>query len=257
MRRLRTQSCGKIARRFGGGRGFTLVEAAVAIVIVGVMFVAAITTVASAAQSRRVIAGWRRADGLARALLYEAEQCPYGTTGGSIVPVVVITVGTPTRASFTTIDDYNGYSESSATAQDGTALTGYAGWQRSVLVERVDPADPLGSSTRSTDKGMKRITVTVRAPTGETTSLTALRSRWSIADLDGTPGTRRAQAVTIHLRTSGGVDLYSGALVPNGPDAGTAVAAAAADPKDVTAPEATGVGGLVTTLLGGLLGGGK
>jgi len=238
--------------------GFTLVEAAVSVVIVGVMFVAAITTVASAAQSRRLIAGWRRADGLARALLFEVQHCKYGTTGGIVIPINVLGIGETSRENLDTLDDYAGFTESPPAARDGTLLAGYTNWRRAVSVQRVDPADPLRDTTGSTDKGLKRITVVVRAPDGATTTLTALRSRWSIADLDIPPGQSRALAATLRLRTNNGIDMFAGTMAGNVPAAGAAINVVADDtivpPVGGTAAETVG---LIGGILGGLLGGGR
>ena len=238
--------------------GFTLVEAAVSIVIVGVMFVAALSTVGAAAQGRRLQAEWRRADTLARALLYEVQQAKYGSTGGTIVPVVVLGVGVTDRSPLATLDDYNGLIDSPPRARDGSLLSDYTGWSRTVTIDRVDPADPFGASTRSTDKGLKRISVSIRTPTGAQSKLTAFRSRWSPADLEVAPGQTRAQAATIRIRLAGGTEIVSGALLPNGPQlTESSVVAVDTEPEGIIGQTVGAVTDTAGSLLTKLLGGGK
>lgn len=237
---------------------FTLVEAAVSIVIVGVMFVAALSTVGAAAQGRRVQAEWRRADSLARALLYEAQQCKYGSTGGSIVPGIVLGVGVRDRSSLTTLDDYSNITDSPPHARDGSSLPDYNGWSRTVSVDRVDPSDPFGAAAGASDKGLKRIVVVVRTPTGALTRLIAFRSRWSPSDLDVAVGQTRAQAAMVHLRLTGGTELFSGVILPNGPQlVQPTIIPVAVEPDVSGGADDLGSKGLVTGLLRGLLGRGK
>jgi type II secretory pathway pseudopilin PulG len=233
-----------------GAAGFTLVEAAVSIVIVGVMFVAALTTVGGAAQGRRVQAEWREADALGRSLLGEVAQCTYGTTGGSIVSLVILGGGGPQdRRAWTTLDDYSGLIDSPPSDRRGGKLSGLAaGWRREVAVERVKPDDPSGASTRSTDYGLKRITVTVTGPTGKQTVLTTLRSRWGLPEAAVAANTTRVQAASVHMRLVGGGEIHGGGLIANG--------ATLAGIESLQAEPAPS-GGLLGGLLDALLGGGK
>lgn len=229
------------------------------IVIVGVMFVAAVSTLGAAAGARTVQADIRKADSLARALMAEVAQCKYGSTGGSIVAVRVLGAEGVGRLTWDTLDDYHGLTESPPAARDGVKLAGYTGWARSVNVERVDPADPGGASTRSTDRGLKRITVSVRSPSGKTATLVSLRSRWGVADAELAPGEARAQSLTLRLRVHNGPDLWAGTLVPNGIIGSAADAEGALIETEVGAAgtEGDGLLGIVGGVLGDLLGGGK
>lgn len=229
---------------------FTLVEAAVSIVIVGVMFVAAVSTVAAAARSRSAQADWRRADGLGRALLAEIVHHPYGSTSGPIAPSIVLGAGVTDRRSFGVIDDYHGLTDSPPRQTDGAALGGFAGWSRAVSVQRVDPAEPLGASTGPNDHGLKRITVAVRSPSGRTFEYVALRSRWSVSDLDPSAAAGRAGAAVVRLRLVGGGEIVAGAWLPNRPLL----------PDNALVPDVAGGAGdnsLLGDLLGALGGGGK
>lgn len=247
-------------------RGFTLVEAVVCMVIVATMFVAALTTVAGAAQARAAQAGWRKADTLARVLLGEMQAQAYGTTGGSIVPLIILGQTPSDRLSYNDVDDYHDLNESPPLSRDGVKLPGYDRWRWAVSVERVDPADPLGASTRGTDKGMKRVTITVQGPHtgGDDLTLTMLRSRWSFADMAPLPGQARAHGAAVRIQMVDGGEVAAGAWLPNGPvmivandvaDAGaTAVPSSIGGEK---AAESGGLVGVVGGVLGALLGGGK
>lgn len=201
-------------------RGFTLVEAVICMLIVATMFAAAMATVAGAAQARMKQAGWRKAGGLSQMLLAEIQASPYGSTSGSIAPLLVLGSPPTDRTTFDDVDDYHDFSESPPKDRLGNPLAGYDGWSWRALVERVDPADPLGASTRSTDKGMKRVTVEVRGPTrrgSDSITQTLLRSRWSFADQSLAPGASRAQGINVQIEMSRGGRVAVGALMANGP----------------------------------------
>lgn len=225
---------------------FTLVEAVISIVIVGVMFVAALTTVGAAAQGRWVQAEWREADTLARSLLGEIACGGYGATSGAMVSLVVGGAAQD-RSAWNEADDYNGLVDSPPTDRTGTVLAGYSSaWRRQVKVVRVAPADPSGVSTGNTDYGLKRITVTVTAPSGKQTVLSALCSRWGCAQQSTPADVVQARAAVVRLRLDAGADIYAGTIIPNN-------AAVTADPG-LVADIAAG-GGDVEAASGGLLSG--
>jgi hypothetical protein len=64
------------------------------------------------------------------------------------------------RTNFDDVDDYHNYIESPPKNKENSELTGFQGWQRSVVVQWVNPSD-LGQ-TRSTETGIKRVTVETR-----------------------------------------------------------------------------------------------
>ena len=65
------------------------------------------------------------------------------------------------------VDDYNGYSETAPTFKAGVALTGFLVGGGTVKVEFFDPGE---LAVATSDKGLKRITVTVTSPTNKTTN---------------------------------------------------------------------------------------
>ena len=152
-------------------RGFTLVEAAISIAIVGGLVVASLYALGGAARGRSVQTAAAVADGLAACLLSEILQCKYVDPVSPVFgPEAGETNGT--RSAFEDVDDYNGWTETPPQNKDGTTLAGYTGWTRSVVVAYVDPATMAVSAT---DTGLKKITVTVTDPRGRQTTVSALR----------------------------------------------------------------------------------
>ena len=154
-------------------RAFTLVEAVVAIAVVGLLLAPAVQTISSVSRSRGAATARRQGASLAKELLTEIMQCnhviPTGMTDGT------------TRQTWVVISDFNGLAENPPLAHDGTTLAGWTGWKRSVLVERVDPASP-GGAVAGSDLGMDRITVTVTSPAGAVSKLVALRAAQGSTD---------------------------------------------------------------------------
>jgi MSHA pilin protein MshD len=125
------------------------------------------------ARDRQAASERRQATFLAEQLMTEILQCYYkdpASGSGTLGP----DTGETSRASYNDVDDYDGLTNSPPKSRDGATLSGYAGWQRKVTVEWVDPANPASHS--NTDLGLKRITVKVTPPSGKTVKLMALRS---------------------------------------------------------------------------------
>lgn len=138
-----------------------MVEAVVAILIVGVLLVSALNTVAASRTGFQKIGERGRGAMLAQQLMAEILPCAYeDPVAGSILmgPDLLETDGT--RAAFNDVDDYNGWSETPPTLRNGTMIPNYEGWERSVAVGFVD-SDEL-TTTALSDTGVKRITVTVK-----------------------------------------------------------------------------------------------
>jgi MSHA pilin protein MshD len=146
-------------QRAGHPRAFTLVEAVISILIVGIMFIAAMNTVGASRLTQHkaslVSRGQQLAESLASEMLRQNYEDPDGTpafgreSNESATP----------RTSWDDVDDYDGLSESPPATKDGTALTNATGWKRTVKVEWVDPANP--SQVQTVETGVKRIVVTV------------------------------------------------------------------------------------------------
>lgn len=139
-------------------RGVTLVEAAISMLIVGLLMVAAMNTVAASGVRQHRAADLARARFLAQDLMTEIVQQPY------IDPEIQVAVigpeaGETSRAQFDDVDDYHGLVESPPRFRDGTIMPGLDSWERSVSVSWVNPATP--SATVGFPTGCKRITVSV------------------------------------------------------------------------------------------------
>jgi type II secretory pathway pseudopilin PulG len=165
-----------ISARTTGRWGFTLVEAAVSIVLVGMMLVAALNAVGAARTTEKRVADRSRALWLAEDLMseilrqhYEEPNLPVGSFG-----LAGSEVGDGSRALWDDVDDYHNWSASPPQQKDGTELAGFADCGRSVDVDWVEAVD--FSQTSGSDTGIKQITVTVTYKQVPVLSLVAIRT---------------------------------------------------------------------------------
>jgi type II secretory pathway pseudopilin PulG len=173
--------------------GFTIMEAAISVAIVGILVASSMTAMGQIAKARTVQAEQRAAYELNHQLMIE------------ILSQYFVDPGTnTTRATFNGVNDYNGYTESPPTRKDGTVLTDYSGWTRSVTVAYVDPNDPANAVSNST---LESISVTATAPSGKKYTLTGLRSQYG--PYEYTPPSQT------NIVTWVGVDLQAGGQVAN------------------------------------------
>jgi len=154
--------------------GFTLVEAVMSMLIVGLMLVAALNTVGASkvAQARNAeqTIGPMLAEDLMTEVLSQAYQEPVGT------PSFGRESGeySWTRAAYDDVDDYAGWFSSPPEAKDNTDLPDLTGWSREVSVAWASSVDP--GATSVTANGIKRITVTVKHQGRTVAVLSALRT---------------------------------------------------------------------------------
>jgi len=153
---------------------FTLVEAVLSLVIVGAMLVAALSTVGASRLSQQRTSQYSRGQLLAEALMAEILRQDYQDPNGTPVFGCEPGESTGTRADFDDVDDYDGWSSSPPAAKDGTQLAGLSGWQRSVTVQWVDPADITQVKTFETNA--KRVIVTISCNNKQVGSLTAIKT---------------------------------------------------------------------------------
>ena len=150
-----------------------MVEASLAIAIAGILLAGSLNLMGAVARQRMVQAERRCAFALNQQLMGEIlsqyftdpSHSSFGPSTGQV------------RSTFASVDDYNGYTDSPPTFKDGTAMSDYSGWSRSVAVACVDPNNPANPLTGST---LKRVTVTVIAPSGKQYAMTGMRSQYGI-----------------------------------------------------------------------------
>ncbi len=154
-----------------------MVEVSISTLLVGVLVVASLQSVANIGRTwtttNLVLDGQGLAQELIREILaqnYTDPSDPGATTWGP-------ESGETTRATFDDLDDYIGWNESPVKNAAGTALTGYTGWSRSVVVQKLNKSDYSVLGNGAADQGLRAITVTVTSPTGKTTTAKVYRSK--------------------------------------------------------------------------------
>lgn len=169
-----TGSLGPAAKSRRSRRAFSLAEVVVATLITGIMLVAALRTVGASVRGRIAMANRERAVLLAQQLMAEILQADYAEPDEPPVfgPEASETGGT--RAAFDDADDYHNWTASPPQEKDGTPIPDRADWQRTVTVKWVN--DSLLKQVVATDKGVKRITVTVSRGGQVVASLVTVRS---------------------------------------------------------------------------------
>jgi MSHA pilin protein MshD len=190
--------------------GFTLIESLMSIVIVSGVLVAALTTLGAIGRTRMVQVDRAAAVHLGERMMAEVLQC-YFQEPGSSNPAIGTDAGESARDLFDDVDDYDGWATTGTpTLRDGTAMSEFVNWKLAVKVDHAQLADP--GSTTAGFTGLKRIQVTVTAPSGAAISYYASRS--SNGAYEQTP-----QAVTTYLTGTGvsakvgerGKTIYGGA----------------------------------------------
>jgi hypothetical protein len=101
------------------------------------------------------------------------------------------------------VDDYDRYADGPPVNKSGVALAGCTGWSRSVRVDNVRETDP---TQKTSGTALKRIAVTVTAPSGRSWTMYGLRARSGAYEL--------APAATTNYLTYAGVELQVGANTP-------------------------------------------
>jgi type II secretory pathway pseudopilin PulG len=162
-----------MARR---SRSFTIVEAAVSIIIVSVMLTAVVKTVAAARAGEKLLAERSRGLVLARNLVAEILQRLYvdpayglGSFGIGADEL------TGNRSLFDDVDDYGGWLASPPQNKDGSAVPQSTGYEESVSVAWVTANNLL--QTSGSETGIKKIVVTLKYDGRVVATLTAWRTQ--------------------------------------------------------------------------------
>lgn len=146
-------------------KGFSIIEATLAVILIGTAMVAALNVTAAASRTSASATERRMAERLAHSLMSEIMTQP--ASGADATSAT----SAPRLNNFDHILDYQGFRESPPTTADGTPCAP-AGWEWSVAVT------PRGTDTidaRTLDLRMYSVTVTVELPDGTTVSTQSLR----------------------------------------------------------------------------------
>jgi len=139
--------------------GFSLLELAIASLIIGIVMVGALKTLGASRRSSVSISRAITAAQLLDDLSQEISQLPYEEPFETIAFGPEASEPGPSRVLFDDIDDYRNWSESPPQRQDGSILLDDSQWQRTVSVEYVTRSDP--NVTTSIPDGVNRVVVSV------------------------------------------------------------------------------------------------
>lgn len=142
--------------------GFTLIEAMLSMLILGVVISGGIGAITMAAEHRRAVRDQLRAvslgEDLMREIVAKAYKDPQLT--GESDPVIGVDAGEPAtepRIDWDDVDDYDGLVEDMLRNEEGTKLD--SSWHREVTVQWVEP---FGSGAEiKTPTGLKSVEVVV------------------------------------------------------------------------------------------------
>jgi type II secretory pathway pseudopilin PulG len=155
-------------------RAFSLAEAAVATVVVGIMLAAAIETVGASRTGQVWNSERLRALALASSLMGEITDTYYRDPAAAVVLFGPESGESQAlRSSLNDADDFNGLNDAPPTNRDGTVIPNLASWKRTVSVAWVYLMAP--GTVAATETGVKRITVSVYRGTVKMAELVAYR----------------------------------------------------------------------------------
>lgn len=167
--------CNQPESRRNTASAFSMAEAVMSLVIVGVMLVAALNTVGATKLHQSKTNDWARGALLAQELLTEILSQSYvEPTDIAILGLEGLESLAIGRSAYDDVDDYNGWSASPPQNKDGTVMAEYADWGHSSIVTWVDPLSP--ATVSASDQGAKRVVVTVTYQGRTVATLNALRT---------------------------------------------------------------------------------
>lgn len=132
---------------------FTLVEAVIAIGVVGVLVAAVMNAAGAAGQRRAILAQQAAADTLCDSVLAEVAALPVDD------PNNISESGT-TRATRDNLLDFAAWSESPPTTSSGGTIPGASNWTLLISVLGNDPSNPAADGAAA---GIYKVTVTIKA----------------------------------------------------------------------------------------------
>jgi len=150
-------------RRTGGRQSaFTLIELLITIVLVGIVLLALVMSFHESLKSLERQNDLRSANLLSEELMNEIRSKEF------VDPVAPNSFGRETgetnRSLFDDVDDYNGFADGTNAPPrtvEGTVMSNFAGYTRSVVVVNVSATNFNGASSSNNSTDFKRITVVV------------------------------------------------------------------------------------------------
>jgi Tfp pilus assembly protein PilV len=198
--------------------GLSLAEVVVSTLLIGILLTAALASVGAAARNTAYTAESSSAILLARQLMDEIVVLPYEDP--TPTPEFGLETDEPntnaTRTQLDDIDDYKNWNDSPPRARNGTLLTAYSGWQRTVDVKLIDVDSHSAVNEDSQgDEGLRLITVSVVSPSGEVTTLRIHRAKTAGSLQPQGLGQNIVNYVGIALQTGSGATISGGASILN------------------------------------------
>src|SRR5688572_9941296 len=140
--------------------GLSLIEVVISTLLVGLVFVGALKSVGAVIRGRMHTGDSGKAQHLASQLMAEILQNDYRDPDETPLFGRELSETNSPRANWDDVDDYHLWSSSPPEDASGIAIPDTTDWERSVLVEWVDPENPAVAIVSG--QGVKRITVTVK-----------------------------------------------------------------------------------------------
>lgn len=190
--------------------GTTIVEVLLSTLLVGVVLVAALETVGHSVRIGGAIDSQAAAFSLAEQLMTEILSHPYDDPDGASTGMGFEAgedMSPTNRLSLDDVDDFNAWNRTPPQAADGAPLAGYTGWSRQAQVQWVNSAANGAGLVFNTgsEQGLKRVTVQVYGPGGESAVLHGYRSRLGAPGPASPHASTRVERVTAAV-ASGGAD---------------------------------------------------
>lgn len=200
-----------LERQQDSRHGLSLVEVAVSTVLVGFMLVATLDGVGAVFRTRGELRQRHFTYTLAQDLMSEILQSCYEDPGGS--PAFGLEAGEidTSRTTWDDLDDYDNLMESRPKTRAGTPIPNTGGWEREVQIDPVEIASP--DTVALGDTGLRRITVTVRTPSGTTLALQGWRSRWGLLEMKPPISATYVTRVKADLRLGDGTTVVPGSSI--------------------------------------------
>ena len=182
-------------------RGFSLLETAVATLLVSITLVVSLNTLAFVTQTTLLDAEAQRSTQIAQVLLSEISSQPFADPVNATSALGRESGEPTTRALWDDCDDYKSWSTSAITTPSGQPLSGTAGWQSQVNVVYCDPSSPTVKATVPTQ--LKRITLALTSPTGQVFTFASLRCANGVLLTAQPTGTNVLTSVDVSMQSVG------------------------------------------------------